>query len=383
MLTKTNEQTHALALEIKTAQRDAERERIFQFRYTIYAEEMEKSAANIDFTKKLITDAMDENSILIYALDGERIVGTARVNVGTRADFPPEIENFYKISRFEAPYPPDQTVKFIFITKLMVAKEYRGTPVLYLMMGACYDIFIKENVQFGFGACSFHLIRFYEQMGFHRYSDNFMDGGYGTLCPIVMLADDVGHFRALRSPLYRLARRKQTTDDTTRQWFYRDIFKPALYLNSQTTTAAELWSTITDKLSGDPLEKIPLIRGLSTDEAKFFLHACACIVTAQTGERITQLGDESYALYLLLSGSLRSLTFVNPTLSYRLPGSHFGANGLTEHNKHQDSIMTQCACEILVLTGLAFQKLRITQPELAHKIIRNVQSLPNTVTTLG
>ena len=57
------------------------RKKIFQFRYNIYIEEYDKHFLNPDYNQKMLTDCMDENSILFYSKKREKINGTIRLNV--------------------------------------------------------------------------------------------------------------------------------------------------------------------------------------------------------------------------------------------------------------------------------------------------------------
>ncbi|MDR3542870.1 MAG: hypothetical protein P4L69_18185, partial [Desulfosporosinus sp.] len=118
-------------------------------------------------------------------------------------------------------------------------------------------------------------------------------------------------------------------------------------------------------------------------EAKKLLHCCGSLVPCDPGNILTNQGDVSYTYNILLSGKLKSMTFIKPEKEYTVPGQPFGANGLTEHNKHLEDIATIDSLEILILSGLAFQRFCHTNPEIAHKVIRRMRSMtkpPKTVT---
>jgi CRP-like cAMP-binding protein len=110
-------------------------------------------------------------------------------------------------------------------------------------------------------------------------------------------------------------------------------------------------------------------------EAKKFLHCSGIFVQCDPGDIITVQGDVSYAYYILISGSLKSLTFHRPIKEYITPGQHFGANGLTEHTKHTEDIAAISFAEILVLSGIAFQKFYHSHPDIAHKTVESIISL--------
>ena len=349
----------------------AEKKAIYQFRYKVYVEEMAKN--KLMNRNKELSDEMDQWGILIYVKNGEEVVGTARMNIGKMVDFPEEIIEELAMKKFHEYYVCTNTdYQVALLSKLMVAVEYRSSSVLYLMLVKLYEFHFKTGVQFSFTGCSLHLIRFYEKMGFHRYSKNFTDFGYGLLSPVVVLVDDVKHFGSIRSPLFRIVRKKATINSKDVEWLHEKLTKKLNIVNSQLVTADELWSILCERLHGLPTEVIEILQELSIEEAKLFLHACSSIVQCAPGETITVQGDVSYSHNILLSGSLKSLTFIKPIREYKIPGQYFGANGLTEHHKHLEEIVTTTQSEILVLTGFDFPKFSKANLDIAHKIIKKM-----------
>lgn len=350
----------------------AEKKAIYQFRYKVYVEEMAKYKLNLMHHDRELSDAMDEWGILIYVKKNQEVIGTVRINIGKMSDFPEEVAAELSMEEFDNYYAGKESYKVATVMKLMVALEYRSSSVLYLMLSKFYEIYSEKGVQFSFGAGNLHLLRLYEKMGYHRYSKNFTDFGYGLLSPLVMLTDDLNHFRTIRSPFLRLARKKAVVNLQDVEWFHEKFTKNSNIVNSQLITADELWSILTDRLHRLPTEAIEILQDLSTEEAKLFLHSCSSIVQCAPGEVITVQGDVSYSHYILLSGSLKSLTFQNPVKEYTIPGQHFGANGLTEHNNHIEEIVTMTQSEILILTSYAFPKFSNANLDIAHKIIRKM-----------
>lgn len=382
-LEKITEEEKAIGAEFKIciATTLAEKKAIYQFRYKIYIEEMSKYKLKLTHRDRELSDEMDEWGILIYVKNGKEVVGTARINIGKIADFPEVvIENLGMNDFYEYCASTNSDYQVAYVSKLMVALEYRSSSVLYLIMSKVYEIYSKAGVQFAFAACNLHLLRFYEKMGYHRYGENFTDFGYGLLSPIIMLPNDLQYFRKIRSPFFRIARKKANIDSQELEWFHEKFTNQLNIVNSQLVTADELWSILCEHLHGVPTEVIKLLQDLSIEEAKLFLHSCGSIVQCAPGEIITVQGDVSYSYNILLSGSLKSLTFQNPVREYTIPGQYFGANGLTEHNKHTEEIVTTTQSEILVLTGFAFPKFSHANLDIAHKIIKKMITMSrNTV----
>ncbi|MDF2571905.1 MAG: cyclic nucleotide-binding protein [Sporomusa sp.] len=362
-------------IKIGIAITPAEKREIYHLRYQIYIEEMSKQLANTDYVNKLLYDELDEWTVLLYAKIGSKLIGTARINIGTLAQFPQEIVEFFSMDTFQDFHTEYGDHKFAYTGKLMVAPAYRSSSALYLLMVKGYELFCSNQIQFAFGSSNFHLLRLYEQMGFRRYSKNFVESGYGLLAPFILVVNDIQHFRIVRSPFFRIARKRGAVNTQAVEWFHANFAKNSPIINSQIVTEEELWTVLCNRLACSPIEAITILRDLSVSEAKKFLHCCAAYVQCESGDIITNQGNESYSYNILISGKLKSLTFHHPVKEYTIPGQHFGANGLTEHTIHTEDIAAVDSAEILVLSGLAFQKFFYSQPEIAHKIVQSLLSL--------
>ena len=362
-------------IKIGIAIMPAEKREIYHFRYQTYIEEMSKHLEDTDYANKLLYDELDEWTILLYAKIGSELIATARVNIGTLVDFPQKVVDVLSLDTFQNYHTGNGDQNFAYVTKLMIAPAHRSSPVFYLLIAKCYDLFCSNQVQFAFGGCNFHLLRLYEHIGFHRYYKNFVYPGYGLLTPIVLAVDDIQHFRAIRSPYFRIARKRVTLNTQAVEWFHTKITDQSHIINSNIVKEEELWSILCNRLSCPPTEAITALRELSITEAKKLLHCCGIYVQCDPGNIITNQGDVSYSYNILISGRLKSLTFHLPVKEYTLPGQHFGANGLTEHNKHTEDIVAIDSVEILVLSGMAFQKFFHSYPDIAHKIVQSMISL--------
>ncbi|SDF19574.1 GNAT family N-acyltransferase [Sporomusa acidovorans] len=360
------------SIKICVAKALEEKKEVYRFRYQIYVEEMSRHFEEVDYNNKLIYDKLDEWAVLLYAKVGSEIIATYRINIGTIADFPQRVIEFLALDTFNNGVIEHGDHKFAFATKVMVTPAYRSSPAFYRLMTKCYEICCYEQAQFLFGICNFHLLPLYEQLGCRRYYKNFFYHGHGLATPIVMLIDDVQHFRKVRSPLFRIARKRQSLNTNVVEWFDSVFTNNSSIINSQIITEEELWNLLGKHLTCPPTECITLLHGLSEMEAKKFLHSCGIVVHCDAGDRITFQGDVSYTYNLLISGKLKSLTFQRPIKEYTVPGQHFGANGLTESNTQTEDIIAVTFAEILVLSGTTFQKFYRSQPEIAHKIVQNI-----------
>jgi predicted GNAT family N-acyltransferase len=375
--TDTSEST----IKIGVAITPEEKREIYHFRFHAYVEEMSKHIEEADYTNKLLNDELDEWGVLLYAKIGSKLIATARINIGNLVDFPEKVVEFLSLDRFKNYFVETGECKFSYCAKLFVAPSYRSSPALYLIMAKCYELSLYNQVPFVYCACNFHLLRLYEQMGFHRYGKNFVYPGYGLLTPIVFVLNDIQHLRIVHSPLLRIARKRGIVDKQAVEWFYENFIKSFPIINSQLIKEEELWLMLYKGLNYPPTKCIALLQQLTDTEAKKFLHSCSSLVHCDAGDIITTQGDISYSYNILISGKLRSLTFQHPMKEYTLPGQAFGANGLTEHNKHTEDIAAITSSQILVLSGMAFPRFFHSQPDIAHKIVQTARNLSNKLIT--
>lgn len=363
------------SIRVGYAMNQREKDEIYHLRYQIYVEEMLKQIESADCQNRVLCDELDTWAVLLHVKIGPKIIATARINVGTIKQYPSELVHILALDQFVDAQGGNEQA-FAYITKLMVVPAYRSSPALYLLIAKCYEICCAKRVQFAFGACNLHLLRLYEQMGFHRYTKNFVDPGYGLLAPIVLLINDITYLRTVRSPLFRLARKRTEVGTESVAWFHSQFLKTQHIVNSQTVSEDELWLLLS-KYSNVPLtQAIDLLRGLSEEEAKKLLYYCSIFVYCDVGDRMVNQGDVSYSYNWLLSGRMKSLTFRNPA-KYYLPGQHFGANGLTGHNAHREDIVASSASEVLLLSGIAFPKFSHVYPDIAHKVVKTIVELTN------
>ena len=363
------------SIKISIALTPAQKREIYHFRYRIYVEEMSKHIEKVDYANKLLYEALDEWGILLFVKIGSELIATARINIGTLDDFPQEEVAFLSLDTFQDCYTEHGDHQFAFITKVMVAPTHRSSRAFYLLIAKCYELCCSNQVQFMFGICNWHLLRLYEKMGTHRYCKNFFLPGYGLQAPLVLLINDIEHLCVIRSPLFRIARKREAVNTQAVEWFHTKFIKHSPIINSQMVTEEELWSILCKRLACPPTEAIAILGKLSVTEAKKFLHCCGIYVQCDSGNIITNQGDVSYSHNILIYGRLKSLTFYRPFKEYTLPGQHFGANGLTERTKHTEDIVAIDCSEILVLSGMTFQKFFHSHPDIAHKIVQNMISL--------
>ena len=239
-------------IQIGITKTEKEKNEIYRLRYQIYVEEMSWQVVSIDHSKKLLFDELDDWGILLYAKVGEEIIGTLRINIGTITDFPLHKRHILSLDRFQKFYKNNQPANFAYSSILMVTPPYRNSMASYLLLEKGYEIYCNHQVQFSFCVCGFHLLRFYEQLGTRRFGKNFIDPDYGILTPVVLLVDDIEYLRMLRSPFWRLARKRKIINSEVRKWFYGQFTETSDIINSQLVSEDELWIILCNRLGNCP-----------------------------------------------------------------------------------------------------------------------------------
>ncbi|HMM22233.1 MAG TPA: GNAT family N-acetyltransferase [Selenomonadales bacterium] len=360
-------------ITVDFAQTPKEREMVYRFRYQIYVEEMGKKLTNLPLLqhkRRQLFDELDDaqHAIILYARAGSEIVGTIRLNI-----FPPQ--NLFP------QWLPDQFVSFFqadaplisYSSKLMVDSRYRKSQAAYLLIAKGYELYRQNNVPFNFIGCAPFLIPLYEQMGFRRYSSNFEFPDFGCIVPLVLLTEDIGHLRAVRSPLMRVARKFDNSSKSS-VWFAQNFPEAGEHINRLLLTKEQFHRAICDLLGDSPENALELLHGFTPEEAITCLNE-GTIVNFTGGSLLVNPIDVSNELFFVLSGCLLSRkTWSKDRQTYTLltPGQSFGGKSFLSMGRQRAKVVAQCDSKVLVLPRQAFDRLALLHPDIAAKLLRNI-----------
>lgn len=362
-------------VEIGIATTNDEKEAIYKFRYQVYIEEMGKPLEAADHINSLIYDTMDDWSVLVYAQTNGAIIGTLRLAIAEAAQFSASLQEIFSMERFKALCPPKAPLSLG--TKLAVKSDYRGSQVLYSMLYKAYEVWREHDVQYTFGGCNPYLIPLYEQMGFRRFTGNFTDPGYGMLTPLVLVIEDINHFRIVRSPFYRMARR--WTNDPMPSIKFLDAFPSVQsFINTQLISKEALWDTVTLMLGSSPLRGIPLLNGLNKEDSSTLLHLGA-IFPCAPGDQIYGHGEKSSEIYILLAGTLRAKRSAN--VRTIRPGDFFGSSASSVPQPVRETVTAVKDANILVISWQALDRFSHKHPVAASQVMKNLKRLSNTASS--
>lgn len=355
------------SLQIRIATEPWEKHEIYRLRYEVYVQEMAKPLGSTVSKEKLLYDSLDESSILLYAQAGSDIVATIRLSIAAKEDYPSELVEAFCIDRFLPLHTDMPNRQFGLGTKLAVKTQYRNSPALYLIITEAYRLLREHKVQICFTGCNPYLIPLYERMGFRKFAGNFTDPGYGLLVSLVMVVEDIEHFQAVKSPLYRHARKYNNNLDMARR-FLQEFPEATTYLNSQLADKKDLWKYIQHKLHVSPYD-IPTFIGLD-EEAIMAILAAGVIFPCAPGDFVLYQNCLCNDLYILLSGTLVATSQIGAHLLR--PGNHFGGFTLADQIHQKASITALTEAEILVLPQQAFTRYQHLRPQAAEILLSNL-----------
>jgi hypothetical protein len=375
MLVERETKEHAASIiEIGIAKTLKEKRELYHLRYHIYAEEIPYKLVAVDHKNKLLYDVLDDWCTLFYAKIGSKFVGTIRVNIGQAEDFPAEIIETFYMKRFKSFYNNNEAYKFGFVSKGMVSAAYRKYPIFTMLMSKVFETYCDNQIHFGFVNCNFHLLSLHEYYGQRRIGKNIVDRNLGLMASLVALPDDIDYLQKVNSPFYNIALAKgKIQNDRIVEWFYSEFPETRNIINTQLIDEKGFWNILQLRLKSAPNNIIPILAGLSESDSMKFLHRCGIIVQCPKGEFITTRDDASQELIILLSGALYSPE--SSVISKITPGQYFGNNGLMKRSKHRINVIATADTEVMVFSYHFFLKFRHFFPEIAHKIIMNINQL--------
>jgi CRP-like cAMP-binding protein len=355
-------------IKVKLASSDAEKERIFQLRYEIYVEEMNRKQSFANHEKKLVYEPYDDTGSLFYAeSDSGEIIGTVRINF--RKDGPLECEELYEMENF-APFYPNQVSMS---TKLMVKRNFRSSPVAGMLCMRIYEHARQNNVILDFIDTNPHLVRLYGQVGYRLYKKNIDHPDFGNVIPMVFLLDDMEYLKLINSPFIRVARR--FSSGTESRLLFNEKFPR--YKNIRPLFAVEardLWKSLSKDISLPVNQGLTFLKDFSQEDSEKLL-GMLDLINYEEGAIVFKESQESQGLFCILSGSVEVRVTRNGepmTIAILNRGEVFGELGFITKQVRNATIVVRETSKLLILTPNEFQKLEVQAPALAVKLLKNV-----------
>lgn len=355
--------------EICIATTQAEREAIYRFRYSVYVDEMGKSLSYADEVRKMLYDELDQSAEHFMGLVGGQVVACARLNKASDVAAGDELRQLYRLDEWAG--FPSETVSLS--SRLMVARPWRGSAVLGSLLLELYRYSRERGIRFNFLNCAPSLLDLYEQMGYRRYADGFIDADVGYRIPMVFMAEDAVYMKLVHSPFYRLARKLPSSQDDS-HWFERQFPEHAIHVNRRLIDADQFWDMLETNLHEDPKSRISLLGGLSDADAQQFLSSCT-LMLCKAGDTIIRPGDVGDEMFVVLEGAVEVWGGSDQkpvSLAMLGPGQVFGEIAFVSRVPRTAKVVAVNDVKLLILTQGFLRKALKNMPQIVAPVLLNL-----------
>jgi hypothetical protein len=188
------------ALEpVYVAETGAEREAVFSFRYSVYAQELGRKLGNADHGRKRVHDEEDDQpyTMLLYTDDGAgRLTGTIRIRRWEPGQVPQKDWDTFSMERFDGL----REMPTAEIGRLMIEPGHRGQLGLVSMSCAVCQLYAGElAADAAFINCATGLVRHYRLLGFRTYAGRLVPTADGIEVPLVLIPSDRAYLEQVGS----------------------------------------------------------------------------------------------------------------------------------------------------------------------------------------
>ena len=191
---------------VRFAEVEHELRAVYQLRYKIYIESMNRLMENGDHQLKELKDQYDDVARSIIAVKKQQAIGTLRIFWGGDADFDDYLQEAYSLSTFSGVLDNKQ---ICIIERLMVDEKYRGTATTLRMYFKVMEFVLDHHVEAVLIDCEQHNISSYLKLGFRPYAETYEYPGIGPVVPMVLVTGDYEYLAGVGSPFAKLITEKE------------------------------------------------------------------------------------------------------------------------------------------------------------------------------
>lgn len=187
-------------IDIRLATTSEELNAVYNFRYTIYVEEMGQNESYADHQHERIVDTLGHPyAKVLAAWDGNTIVGTTRSNFVHDGS----IDNYlgyYQLQHLSR----EQLSKASISTHCMVHPAFRRTTLTARLVSETYQRGLDEGLQTNYCDCAPHNIPFFTGLGYSVIDKDFVHPEFGLGSVMKLNMHDVDWLERVRSPFRKV-----------------------------------------------------------------------------------------------------------------------------------------------------------------------------------
>jgi hypothetical protein len=360
--------TRSNAVQLIQARSAEERERVYECRYRVLVEELGEAPDGTDHGRRRVCGPLDEQGVVLAFAGPDGVpIASLRLNPSAAQVLSPELQSALMFERFAG----FGAAALSFSSCLAVAPAWRGSPALSVLVGGTYKLCRAYGVRFDFVTANPGTLQAYECLGYRRHAAPFTAEGELRI-PLVLLLEDARHLKEIGSPLWRLALAENNPSGTA-LWFARAFPDAAAFGIQAGMSDEEVWAYVSRRLNQGPLDAVPLLEGLSREDAKRFV-ASGTTLRCRAGEAVIQAGSSGHEMFVLLSGHVDGCGPNDPLklLAQLGPGELFGEIAYLSEVRRSASVVARTDVEVLLLTQSYLQRVMAEAPAVAARVLFNL-----------
>jgi hypothetical protein len=346
---------------------DEEREAVFRFRYSVYAEELGRKLGNADHSRQRLHDPEDDKpyTTLLYTAGPEgSLTGTLRLRHWQPGEVPAKDWEAFSMEGFEG----IEGLTTAEAGRLMITPDHRGKLGLVSLGCAVYQLCAADfGVDVGFINCATGLVRHYRLLGFRTYAGRLVSTPDGVEVPLVMFPSDrlyleqVGSFMAPFVDVFYGVGRRPVLE--------LNCYAPVLDADSAPIRVdpAIVFERV-DRLRAAAAEQPRMLQALS-EATVHRLSDKGFLMKVPSGQLLTEKGLAQQELFVILDGVFE---VYDGTRRLRVIGpgdvigevAFFGTSG-----RRSASVVAASDGQVLVLRRHFLDELRRKEPEIAAELL--------------
>lgn len=343
----------------------------FRLRYDIFIEELGYTDPKADHANGVYCDELDPFSRIYVAVnDQDQVIATARTiylkDLDEKKTIPPSLLAGFDIELF---YPLFRNSLAI-STKLVVAKNYRGTLAAHMITLRIFNDLVDDKILFVFSTCAPSLLSFYQHLGFRNYSPPDFDE-IGMYFPIVLSVCDEGFFKKCGSPFKRISNNDHgsANKEAAIQWFektFSDRFNRYVFPINDGVIEKIIENTTALEVSG----KVSIFSDIAVQDRRRIMSQCLAM-RVLAGQTIMAPDQTEGVSYLILDGQVDVSRDDNSLMPLLGKGevvaecNDFAANRQLAYKARTD-------CTLLIVSTAILNKLSKQDPSLAKVFTSNI-----------
>jgi Cyclic nucleotide-binding domain/Acetyltransferase (GNAT) domain len=352
---------------VYVAETGAEREAVFSFRYSVYAEELGRKLGNADHGRRRVHDEEDDKpyTILLYTGDGDgQLTGTVRLRRWEPGQVPARDWQAFSMDRFDGLGEMNTSE----IGRLMIEPGHRGQLGLVSMVCAVYQLYAGElPADAAFINCAAGLVRHYRLLGFRTYAGRLVPTADGIEVPLVQIPSDrayleqAGAFVAPFADVFYGPGKRAPVD--IRRW--------ARLLDADSAPVrfdpAAVWERV-DRLRRAETERPSMLEALSEDTVRK-LSGKGFLMDVAAGQLLTEKGLTQREIFVILDGAFEVYDG-DRRLAVLGPGEVIGEIGFFGTSGRRVASVTAASDgQVLALRRRFVDELMKTDPACAAEIL--------------